>query len=648
MRFFLFYFLLISIYLTAQNNPDRTFKIDSLKQTRIDSLMKRDSVSFKNAKQDTIKPKQLVPVKQQPVNSLHSFLSNEKIIRTDYRNGQQILNMLPFVYMYDLGQPIQYNNASIYGVLPSNMMIIEDGIPIHNGIFNDLNFIQSEGIDSIEAIPVTQGLFYGNYKNYAQVNIINKEPVYTIPYSRIKYYQGPTGEGFIDGIFNIFLAKKFNAILEVSNRKVDTYFTNNRGAIWNGKIKLRYLFNDELNLTGSYSYSDLKTDFNGGVQYDRIVGGDKNLIFYDNQQAPVVYGSRHFNNRQHRFYIKTLYNPNTNSHTEFSVYSNFNRDNIDGDTLYLLNDIQTYGAIVHSYYNLKNSRVKVYGNYESSKYKYLYPSVNTEYNNYSISCGLGFDFYFLDSTITLSPFAKLEEYNFSNTENTYPYIGSDLLIKLNSNISAGMSYGFTVSERDFFNDLVGKNLSLFEASLNINYPRYKGSVRYFNKFVDQLSPNLNYTNLLFLNNMILFKSNKALSGINLSFEANPGKVLVENSFTYYHNRNSGLVNLPEYNLNCSVFFKDSLFNSNLDLKTGLIAKYIGTASYFLNYGTTGQKNVIINPAFTLDFTLSGMVQKTAVLYFTLENILDKQYFLVPYYPMRGIGYRFGVSWEIFN
>jgi len=645
MRILLSFFLLLNIYLTAQENPNRAFKPDSTKQARLDSLMQRDSISFKSTKHDTLKVKPLVPVPQKPLSDQHTFLSFDKIIRTDYRNSQDLLQLLPFTYIYDLGQPIQYSNGSFYGVSPSNMMVIEDGIPIHNGLFNDLNFIQSEGIDSIESIPITQGLFYGNFKNYAAVNIINKEQTYSIPYSKIKYYQGMNDEGYIDGLFNLFLTKKLNAYLEVSNRKVSTYYANNRGAIWNGKIKFKYLLNDILNFTGSYGYSDLKTDYNGGIAYDSIKAIS---TLYDNQNAPVIFSSRQFNNRQHRFYIKTLYSPNKSSNTEFSLYSNFNRDLIDGDTLLLRNDIQTYGAILHSYYDLKNARIKAYGNFESSKYKYSYSSVNQEYGNYSISCGFSFDYYMLDSSIILSPLAKIEDYKFSDIEYTYPYLGSDLYFRLNKNILAGMSYGFTVSERDFFNDLEGKNLSLFEASLILNYPRLKGTVKYFNKFVDQLSPNLNYQSLILLNNMLMFKSNKRLSGISININANPGKVLFENNFSFYNNKNDELINLPEYNLNSGIYFKDSLFSSNLDLKAGFTAKYIGAATYYVNGGTAKQKSVSIRPSFTIDFTLSGMIQKTAILYFTLENMLNKEYYLVPYYPMRKIGYRFGVSWEIFN
>jgi hypothetical protein len=51
---------------------------------------------------------------------------------------------------------------------------------------------------------------------------------------------------------------------------------------------------------------------------------------------------------------------------------------------------------------------------------------------------------------------------------------------------------------------------------------------------------------------------------------------------------------------------------------------------------------------TIDFTLSGEIQKAAIVYFTWENLFDWKYYITPYYPMQQRNMRFGIAWEIFN
>jgi len=74
----------------------------------------------------------------------------------------------------------------------------------------------------------------------------------------------------------------------------------------------------------------------------------------------------------------------------------------------------------------------------------------------------------------------------------------------------------------------------------------------------------------------------------------------------------------------------------MSLKTGFVLKYYDFESE--NFES----------AYQVDFTIAGIIQKVAIVYFSWENLFDKQYFIVPYYPMRERGIRFGLAWEMFN
>ena len=93
-----------------------------------------------------------------------------------------------------------------------------------------------------------------------------------------------------------------------------------------------------------------------------------------------------------------------------------------------------------------------------------------------------------------------------------------------------------------------------------------------------------------------------------------------------------------------MYYKDILFDNNLDLKTGFIFYYTGKNNVF-----TYENGLVEVPSSNkLDFTLVGEIQKTAIVYFTWQNLLGSNYYLTPYYPMPGSSLRFGVAWEMFN
>ncbi len=108
--------------------------------------------------------------------------------------------------------------------------------------------------------------------------------------------------------------------------------------------------------------------------------------------------------------------------------------------------------------------------------------------------------------------------------------------------------------------------------------------------------------------------------------------------------------MPELNIKAGLYYKDILFNTNLNLKTGFIFYYTGKQNlspiYYQDVLTYFNNEVA--QSFTVDFTLVGEIRKAAIIYFTWENLFDKQYFITPFYPMPSRGIRFGIGWELFN
>jgi len=94
-----------------------------------------------------------------------------------------------------------------------------------------------------------------------------------------------------------------------------------------------------------------------------------------------------------------------------------------------------------------------------------------------------------------------------------------------------------------------------------------------------------------------------------------------------------------------LYVNDFFFDDNLYLKTGFKFYYIGEISS-AKYNTS--LNRATDPINRLDFILAGEIQKAAIVYFTWENLFNKQYYIYPYYPMPQRNIRFGLAWELFN
>jgi hypothetical protein len=158
--------------------------------------------------------------------------------------------------------------------------------------------------------------------------------------------------------------------------------------------------------------------------------------------------------------------------------------------------------------------------------------------------------------------------------------------------------------------------------------------------------------------------NKELSGFSLTGELNYWIINFEYNGTYYFQGNALEKLNPDYFVFAGLYYKDILFNRNLNLKTGLNF-YLFGPRYFYDYDF--EKSIpfqtiipigtntftISNQAKTkanlkVDFFLSARIQESAVFFFIFENLLDEKYFIVPYYPAPARGLRFGVSWEFLD
>lgn len=582
------------------------------------------------------------PIFSKPFSQQSTFITRTDILRNDYRYAGDYFRAFPLSFERSYGFIGQPNDISLYAAGMTSTSYFMDGVPIR---VSDFNHIQSEDIDSIEIVPLPRGFLYGFAANPVSVNFLSKDIIPTQPYSRIKYYEGPFGEVFIDGIFSMNLFKDLIASVDITNRKVDDSYKNSAFSIWQVKTKLRYNLSDDVNLIGSYYFSKSETGINGGVNVDAIMQTtqDINSILFNETLAPVYYENNSLNFKQHNFGLKILAKSFENFFTDLSFNYNFNhKENIRYLALKRTIGIfknKTFDVLLNQNWSLSPINLSLRAGYQYWKYNPIYLSddpfdithlyfIPYNYNSFFISPQLSFNL--LDSLIAPSIYFKhlsisqKQAITGEKGNNSFSGYGTDLFVNLTRQLNFYLGYS------DFENDLRDAKLSVFNLKFN-----YKAD-----------------------DNILSFESfNKRhwganLWGIGFSGSYKIWRILLEGRFSHLLFKSYSIaefLNLPETSFSTGVFYKDSLFNSNLDLKAGFLTKYYGKQDLdFLIIPNKGFESNDVPSSYTIDFTVSAEIQKTALVYFTWENLFNNKYYITPYYPMLQRNIRFGVAWEIFN
>lgn len=219
----LFFFLSVSAGAQINDTARIINRADTLiadLQITADSLALTDTSAVP---QDSVytAPEIITPLYQKPLYSFSRFVSKNDFYRRSLVTSADIFSLTPFFFDISHGLSGYHNNTLIYGSGASSSSFLLNGLSIndYSDMPVDLNRIQTEYIDSVEVIPLPRGFLYGSENNLTTVNFIGRDFISAAPYTRIKYYEGPFGEAFVDGIFNSMVFSRFNLFLRCPIRK---------------------------------------------------------------------------------------------------------------------------------------------------------------------------------------------------------------------------------------------------------------------------------------------------------------------------------------------------------------------------------------------------------------------------------------------
>lgn len=642
--------IITSIVATAQIQDSVTadFKIysDTL-SIQPDSIITNDSLLIVTERDS------IVPLYSSPLTDKSFIASNKELIKLEYQYTGDYLRLSQFNFIKNLGFTGQPNETFLYGVGNDAVSYLMDGISYNDRQSNslNLNLIQSEDVDSIEVIPLPRGFLYGAYNNPVSVNFITKDFLSAQPYTRIRFYQGTNRDMMFDGIFNAIITNKLIASFDIANRIYDGTYDNTDYSIWQGKVKLRYLLSNAVNIIASYNYNDYNAGYSGGVDIDsiRLISENVDDVLYDFRAAPMVYPNGELKTLTHLPRLRFLIKPTDWMRSDASVFFMFNRyEKNTSASEYSENN--TYGLNIRNDFDYSIFKFQLNVDYEKRNVfssKSFYNPIDSICSNilqsdfdadlFSLSSILSANLD--DGTFIPSIYYKTSTYNKNysqpmdyNDDKTSHGIGVDLLFKIKS--SFGFYFGTSVLKP--YNS--SNEYTLIELGTRYQNEFVFADLKYF---YNEYNYGFYIDTGLDINDYIRFGY---LNGLGLNLKFKYWKLLLESNSSYSFSVDDKLFGVPDFQTQTGLYYTSKLFDDNLDLKTGFVFHYTGANNVFTNeQGVTE-----VPSSYKLDFTLAGEIQNIAIVYFLWQNLLDNDYYITPYYPMPTRNIRFGVAWEMYN
>ena len=654
-----------------------------------------DSSKQKSA---VIKDSSLQQTKKEIVKPLyaHAFINNSpgnfeigknEIDYDDYRFTGDLLTNAPFGFNRDLGIVGQPSEVLMNGLGFGKLSYLSDGISINNRLTNsyDLNLFQSESIDSIEVIPLTRGFLYGIMNNEAAVNFISNKPTLLKQYSRFKFYLSPNNEGFVDAIFSVNPFKKLNVYFEITHQSTDSTYKNSTYSSWRFDTRLRYLLSDKINIALNYKYAKSDIRLFSGVAVDSIYilngASQINSVLYVPTSAPVRFIDRYQITDVNDIKLQLTGNFIPGSPSEINLYyqdyftqyrqnDNGSNSNKGIEIISDNNDSKAIGGNLRQDFNFNIVHVSSITDFERIDYGSPLINGNVNKNAFSTSGIAGIDLF--DKSLKPSFFIKYLNYSpvsFTGAGADAVY-NFDKTLKLYGGLSS-FEKPYNIFEEFYSLPYINldnkQKISTVDLSLSFTNTFLNVSAGYFNQSIaNALMPAIIYSDTL-KNDAALFVNKKDLSlqGLNLMMDLKIWKLHFTTNTNYYFGAQSRHdYDLPDFTSIGGVYYIDTLFHHNLKLKTGFNYSTVGnrdqtiydfekniTSNYM--YDPATQNVGLITPSqftstFQLDFFLAGKIQNLAIIYFVFSNMLDNNYFIVPYYPKQGRQLRFGVAWEFFD
>lgn len=602
--------------------------------------------------------------------------------RSNFYSPINLISFNTSSFLLETGLPSNFYDLSLYHSSQKKLSLLLNGIVLNEPLTNlfDLRDFRFDEVDSIVILSPLRAFLFSRNNDESGIYLIEKNRFSIKPFSRIKYIEAPYDNLFFDGIFNVNFSRNFNFDFGITKHNALGRFKNSEKDLWAGKLKFVYIFNEKLNFDLTYRYSKSLVRFNEGINIKNpnlLPNETITDILYDNQRAIVI------NDDAYHKWTFNIVNLNGNLELEeytskFNLYFNqslreFRDNEHKQDSLKILQNhwSKIWGINLRQQFPLGFNQFEFNFNFEKIiiESPFYFSKVNE--NRSSISA-----LYKLTLLKSLVPSFYMKANKLPNQPVLYSF-GSDVQFRFTKLISMFIGYSqfknlYSYDELYFNNfDLTGSysNASIFWSKLILNHKIFNISIEGFLKTISNPSKQNNFYSSE--NSTIIrdyFPEKLKTYGTNLLLKFHLWKITSNINFTYSDQLNTfqqnqyHKIDQPRFLTRTEIFYRGNFFKESLDLLLGI--RLVGFSSFsgksfspekliFVDTRAYGDSIINFNsvkiPAnFTLDIFASGRVQDAANVYLSLENIFNRKFYLMPYYPVNDIQFRFGISWEFWD
>ncbi len=611
-------------------------------------------------------------------------IDNFLLERSNFFSPVHLINFETNSFLLDMGFPSNFYELSLLQFdNRSNAFFINTrqlNEPLTNLI--DLRDLRFEEYESLEIIFPTRAFLISRY-NSPNAFVFNERIRFSsTPLSRVKYIEAPYDNLFFDGYFNVNLSRRINFEFGITKHNTPGRFLNSEKDLWAGKLKFSLYPTNKINLNLIYRYSKSLSRFNEGVNINNPLlqpGESIESIIYDNQRALVINDDAYHKWTLHNFDLSGALWFSDHFQTYLSLYflqslREF-RDNerkIDSLRFSQNHWSKVFGLSLRQNINYLFNQIELNLNYERL-------NIETPSNIYNKFLDDFYSFYFLyqiNLHDKLVPSFYMKTNIVDNGKKIFHSLGSDLTIKANKNFNLVLGLSsfkrlFSYDERLLFSDIISPHSQVLLASGELKYSseKFKFSTELYFKRENRESQTSSFYSIELDSHINDYLFNQIQGyGITGDFSFSFWKInsrfklSFNDNYVYLNGEKYHKIIYPRFQGAIEISFHDNFFKSSLDLLSGIRMKFFSSYSgrsfspsklvfvdirkyenSLLNFAT-----ITIPSNFTIDIFVSGGIKKSAVVYFSLENILNKKYYLIPYYPVNDIQFRFGISWEFYD
>lgn len=586
-------------------------------------------------------------------------LTSQNILWSDAAYLGDILSRIPTSYLRQLGEPGLPHSFSLGGIDWQGIGIFLDGRPLNDpvsGVFN-LFDVPLESLSQIEFIPSTRSFLYGKNTVAGGLNLVTHQYSNQGPITKIRFIQGPYEHLLTDGLFAQNIVEGLNLSFGFQRQVADGRFTNAKYDSWQLRTRIRYNLSEKFNFLVTYQFLDSRNGMNGGVY------ADNTRSIYEEASATVVSPKayqRMIRNDMTFSMIGRVFDDSTSLSVLDIHYTNTERDYKNPDRTFPLPldqysartigvqfrqtlNTQHYEGLIRTH--LERNTINPIAGFEVSEKTYfsiagkvditsfqgITPGLFAKYESEGTQSSFG-----ADVTVTPLPWihfyggfsrsSRFPSYLESHWPSTLPQIQVPTRAIEQHEVFEGRAtidvhndatFSIIVSRRNVFDAFIIRSV----VGSDLRYP----------DAVLDISPRLMIQNYAFSGKISLWKFS----------------ITTLISFAEINDDGKRKSSIPKLSGNGEIIFQDIFFRGNLHARLGMrfffAARHDGRLFFpaLLLYGENSRSSIPAHS--TID--IFGAFRVGDVFFsLTLGNVLDKQYYVVPTYPLLGRHLKIGVNW----